>query len=208
MRDSFIFYKSFYDSIKELDPTDQVQIYNAIFEYQFNGKEIKLNGVCKSIFALIIPLLKVNNKRYENGKKGGRPKNQIETKEKPKNNQIKTKEEPNVLCIMNNELCNKEKRIIEKRKIFTKPTIEEIEEYCKERNNGINANAFFDFYESKDWYVGKNKMKDWKACIRTWEKRNGVVKNEPVWLNKEMQQEIASYEEQKEMEELLKDYGR
>ena len=56
-------------------------------------------------------------------------------------------------------------------KKFSKPTIEEVQNYCQERNNGINAEAFYDFYESKDWYVGKNKMKDWKACVRTWEKR-------------------------------------
>ena len=73
MRDSFIFYKSFYDSIKELDPKDQVLIYNAIFEFQFYGKEVELNSVSKSIFKLIIPLLEANNKRYENGKKGGAP---------------------------------------------------------------------------------------------------------------------------------------
>ena len=70
MRDSCIFYKSFYDSIKKLDPKDQVEIYNAIFEYQFNGKEIELSGICDSIFTLIIPQLKANNKRYENGKSG------------------------------------------------------------------------------------------------------------------------------------------
>ena len=56
-------------------------------------------------------------------------------------------------------------------KTFKKPTLNEIQEYCTERNNGINANAFYDFYESKNWYVGKNKMKDWKACVRTWEQR-------------------------------------
>lgn len=64
-----------------------------------------------------------------------------------------------------------EKEKKEKKKNFVKPTIEEIQEYIDERNNGINANAFYDFYESKNWYVGKNKMKDWKACIRTWEQR-------------------------------------
>lgn len=42
--------------------------------------------------------------------------------------------------------------------------------YCQERENGIDAEEFFDFYESKGWYVGKNKMKDWKACVRTWER--------------------------------------
>lgn len=55
---------------------------------------------------------------------------------------------------------------------FVKPTIEEIKVYCTERNNNIDANKFYDFYESKGWLVGKNKMKDWQACIRTWEKSN------------------------------------
>ena len=59
-------------------------------------------------------------------------------------------------------------------KKFSKPTLEEINQYCLERNNGINAEAFYDFYESKDWYVGKNKMKDWKACVRTWERREST----------------------------------
>ena len=95
-RESFIFYKSFYDSIKELDPKDQVQIYDAIFQYQFEGKEIELKGVCKSIFTLIIPQLEANNKRYINGLKGGAPKgNQNATKKQPKNNQKTTKKQPN-----------------------------------------------------------------------------------------------------------------
>lgn len=64
-----------------------------------------------------------------------------------------------------------EKENIKRKKVFCKPTIEEIQQYCDERNNGISANAFYDFYESKDWMVGKNKMKDWKACVRTWEQR-------------------------------------
>jgi len=52
-----------------------------------------------------------------------------------------------------------------------KPSIEEIKDYCLERNNGIDAEQFFDFYESKGWLVGKNKMKNWQAAVRTWEKR-------------------------------------
>ena len=55
---------------------------------------------------------------------------------------------------------------------FVKPTVEEIEAYCKERNNGINAQYFFDSYEGKGWLIGKTPMKDWKAAIRTWEKNN------------------------------------
>ena len=58
-----------------------------------------------------------------------------------------------------------------KRKVFSKPSIKEIEIYCKERNNGIDAEDFFYFYETRGWMVGKSPMKDWHAAIRTWELR-------------------------------------
>ena len=57
-----------------------------------------------------------------------------------------------------------------KRKRFEKPTLSEIEQYCIERNNNVNAEHFFDYYESNGWKVGKNSMKDWKAAVRTWER--------------------------------------
>ena len=57
-----------------------------------------------------------------------------------------------------------------KRKTFTKPTIDEIQDYCIERNNNVNAEHFYDYYESNGWKVGKNSMKDWKAAVRTWER--------------------------------------
>jgi len=55
---------------------------------------------------------------------------------------------------------------------FTPPTPEEVQAYCRERNNNVDTERFIDFYSSKGWMVGKNKMKDWKACVRTWEKEN------------------------------------
>lgn len=61
---------------------------------------------------------------------------------------------------------------------FIKPTIEEIQKYCKERKNNINAEQFIDYYDANGWKVGKNPMKDWKATIRTWERRNKEVNNE------------------------------
>ena len=59
-----------------------------------------------------------------------------------------------------------------KTKRFTKPTIEEIEKYCVERKNGVNATKFFNYYEANCWKVGKNSMKNWKAAVRTWEQNN------------------------------------
>ena len=55
---------------------------------------------------------------------------------------------------------------------FIKPTVDEIAAYCSERKNNIDAQAFFDFYESKGWRVGNQPMKDWKASVRTWERRS------------------------------------
>lgn len=57
-----------------------------------------------------------------------------------------------------------------KRKRFEKPSISDIQQYCIERNNNVNAEQFFDYYESNGWKVGKNSMKDWKAAVRTWER--------------------------------------
>lgn len=51
------------------------------------------------------------------------------------------------------------------------PSLEEVAAYCTERNNGIDPEAFIDFYQSKNWKVGKDKMTDWKAAVRTWERR-------------------------------------
>ena len=65
---------------------------------------------------------------------------------------------------------NKEIRIINK--YFNKPTILEVKNYCILRKNNIDPEAFIAFYESKGWMIGKNKMKDWKQAIITWEKRN------------------------------------
>jgi phage replisome organizer N-terminal domain protein len=59
-----------------------------------------------------------------------------------------------------------------KRKRFEKPTLSEIKEYCIERNNNVDAQHFYDYYESNGWKVGKNAMKNWQAAVRTWEKNS------------------------------------
>ena len=66
-------------------------------------------------------------------------------------------------------------------KRFVKPTVEEIKAYCQERGNLIDAQSFYDFYESKGWKVGNTAMKDWKACVRTWEKRKQERQAMPAW---------------------------
>jgi len=55
--------------------------------------------------------------------------------------------------------------------LFTPPTLEEVEEYCRERGKGVDAQAWYDHYTSNGWMVGRTKMKDWRAAVRTWERR-------------------------------------
>ena len=62
---------------------------------------------------------------------------------------------------------------------FTPPTAEEVIDYCRSRQNGIDPEKFVDFYTSKDWFIGKNKMKDWKSAVRTWEKREAKENPQP-----------------------------
>lgn len=59
-----------------------------------------------------------------------------------------------------------------KTKAFKPPTVEEVFNYCNERCNNVNAQEFVDHYTANNWFRGKTKIKDWKACIRTWEKNS------------------------------------
>lgn len=58
----------------------------------------------------------------------------------------------------------------EEKESFRPPSVEEVRAYCEKRGNRVDAERFVDFYASKGWMVGKNKMQDWRACVRTWEK--------------------------------------
>jgi DNA-binding MarR family transcriptional regulator len=64
---------------------------------------------------------------------------------------------------------------------FKPPTVSEVAAYCSERNNGINAQKFIDHYEANGWMRGKNKIKCWKACVRTWESRDAESKPKSQW---------------------------
>lgn len=198
MRESFIFYRSFYESIKELESDIQSEIYNAIMEYQFNGKEVKLSGVSKSIFTLIKPQLEANNIRYKNGKKGGRPKTEL----KPNNNQKETEMKPN-----ENENVNVNENDIKentKRKIFKPPTLEEVEDYCKQRNSPVDAKAFYEYFETGGWVDSKgNKVKNWKQKIITWENNRKPKEDKtPEWFNENNEEEEVDDETRRLIEEI------
>ena len=107
-----------------------------------------------------------------------RMKKVVEKSEKARKSALKRWDNANAMptqCEGNAINESKVKEIKLKEKIigrFTTPTHTEVMEYCQQRNNNVDAEKFIDFYESKGWMVGKNKMKDWKAAVRTWEKES------------------------------------
>ena len=66
---------------------------------------------------------------------------------------------------------------------FAKPTVEEIAAYCRSRNNGLDPEQIWDFYESKGWFIGKTKMKNWRSAVRTWERRRREEQNAATSAN-------------------------
>ena len=95
-------------------------------------------------------------------------------------NDIVKGDKDNIKAIKSKKISNNSTKDIQKEKInrFIPPTIEQVREYCESRNNGIDPEHFVDFYSSKGWMIGKNKMKDWKAAVRTWENKNKEKKRQ------------------------------
>lgn len=97
-KESFVFYRSFYEALQDLKDKDRLKVYDSICELALNNKETELTGVSKTIFTLIKPQILANVKRYENGKKGGRPRKEtigFAEKETIGLENEKTKQKPN-----------------------------------------------------------------------------------------------------------------
>ena len=94
----------------------------------------------------------------------------IQTTEKQRENSARTAREQQKNTINNDNNVNNDNN--KRERSFKPPTLEEVKAYCQERNNNVDPESFMAFYESKGWMVGKNKMKDWQASVRTWERRH------------------------------------
>ena len=185
----FQFYETFYATIDTLPNKEQLKYFKAICRYGLFGEQPQFSDKKDlAIFLQIQFAIDNQNKRRainrENGSFGGRPKAE-NNRQKPNKTDKKQNAELNRIEMKGNEekensdsdessdfeksLALSQNSLSSKR--FVKPSLKEIQEYCRERRNSVNAENFFDFYESKGWLVGQSKMKDWRACVRTWEKK-------------------------------------
>jgi len=96
----------------------------------------------------------------------------------------------------------------EKRGRFTPPTLTEVEQYCKERHNNVDAQRFIDYYTANGWVQGRGKpIKDWKACVRTWERatpKTHIVEPMPKMFTEPYEEEQADPEKSRELQEKIK----
>lgn len=176
-KNSFIMYVDWYEAISELTTEQKGLLLDAIFKYHLTGEEPEKNSVLKMPFAFMKAVFVINNDKYqrivernrENGSKGGRPVKNPVGYGKPSgcnDNDTGTGTDNS-----NDTGTDNEKEITDNANKMP-PSLEMVSNYCKVRNNGINPQTFIDFYSSKGWFVGKQKMKDWQASVRTWEGRD------------------------------------
>lgn len=175
-QNKFAFFANFAESIRQLPEEIQPKAYQAICEFGIYGilpDDAMLRGMCLMAKASI---QKVDGRSNNGGNHNPNGINQ-HNKEVKEVNSGQFGQSGQILS--ETETRNKKQEtenkkdnltVIQKKQNFQKPTIEEVEAYCRERNNGVDVARWFDYYTSNGWKVGKNAMKDWRAAVRTWER--------------------------------------
>lgn len=161
--------------VRQLSPETAVNVLLACWDFLETGeKPAGLSPIESVAFSSFMPDMdeawSKYIKRVSSGAKGGRPKKPYGSI-CPHAGPYGTEEETDSILLRNidrESMADKPP----KRSRFVPPTAEEVRAYCQERDNCIDAALFVDFYEARGWIVGGGKMKDWKAAVRTWEKRN------------------------------------
>lgn len=150
-RESFVFYRSFFESIRDLPRDIQGEVLTAIIEYGLYGETTENpKPIAGAILKLVIPQIEANNKRYNNGKKGGRPiKNK--TEQEPKQNQNETKPKPNVNINDNNKNIIKHTIHIDNNILFEQ--IKNLPEYLK----NFQGNKLYLFVAYRFWELWKKE---------------------------------------------------
>ena len=200
--DTFVFCPSFYQQLRAIKNNEvRLRLYESVIEYGVFGTvpdftEIDPMGLMNGVFAAIKYVIDstkskrehISNERSKAGKNGGAPKgNQNARKQAKTNKTNKTSVDVDVdvddntkkLSNESKESADKPRKVAAKRAVFVAPSLQEVSDYISEKSYTVDARQFVDFYESKGWMVGSNKMKDWRAAVRTWTRRQNPA-NTPI----------------------------
>lgn len=191
-------FHEYLDEMADLTDAEFGRLARALLVYSRTGEFPALNGNERLFKRRVIMqedraqenYVQVVEKNRANGQLGGRPRKPRETQRNPEkptetqNNPQKPNEtqktqieiESEIKTEINTPLPNGNKGSKAatpptREARFSPPSLSEVQAYISERGSAVDAQQFVDFYASKGWMVGKNRMKDWKAAVRTWEKR-------------------------------------
>ena len=159
--------------IRQLSPETAVNVLLACWDFLETGeKPAGLSPIENVAFSSFMPDMDEAWSRYltriSSGAKGGRPKKPYGSI-CPHTAPYGTEEETEPEIEEDTKRVYRADRPLRSR--FVPPTVEQVRAYCEERGNGIDSAAFIDFYEARGWMLNKTKMKDWRAAVRTWERR-------------------------------------
>ena len=190
-------FTDFLDAMAPLTDEEAGRLYRAMLQYAANGTEQELSGNERYLWVIARQNMDREAEAYENmvearreaGRRSGKvrreQKEQTGTKTN-KTNQDKDKEKDND----KDKDKDKEREyggfapvsaaVAASRARSVPPSLEEIDSYCRERGNQVNARRFMDFYTSNGWRIGKVPMKDWKAAVRSWETNGMDEKTAPA----------------------------
>lgn len=161
-RNTFVFHEDWWRAAKKLPVNQQTAMIMAIVEYAFDGIEPS-DGLLA--VAVAQPIIQIDRDRQKfNAKCLQMQANAFKRYQKQANDTENGSEKGE-----GDGDGDGGKKGKTKNKLFVVPTADEIQAFCDERKNGLSGQTIYDYYQAKGWMIGKNKMKDWKAAVRTWE---------------------------------------
>ena len=186
-KNSFLMYVDWNDMIEELDDQSRGQLLLAIMRYQSGAELPEMDIGAKVAFAQIRNQFRKDEEKYSRtvanrsaaGKLGGRPKANVSAEKQKKqmlleeSNTKQTEAKKADNDNVNDNVLKENTLKGAKEKRFAPPTPENVRGYCREMGyTNVDAERFVDFYAAKDWMIGKNRMKDWKAAVRNWARQD------------------------------------
>lgn len=197
-RESFVLYRSFYGPISGLSDEQLGRLFRAIFQWQIEGVTVQDPDMAVNMaIAFITNQFRIDADKYRERCKRNQANAAIRWGKKKHATACDRMQMDATRCdTMPNENDNGNEnengngngnvkggpgdKSPARKQSFVKPSFDDVAAYCTERANGIDPGAFMDYYEANGWMIGKNKMKDWRAAIRTWERNHDKGQKTPT----------------------------
>lgn len=198
MRDSIVFYDSWGRMICDLPNEQAATLIKMVFNYTFNDLVSESDDITvNAIFGMIKEKLDEDADKWEETRRArseaGKRGNEVRwgNRKTSQSDNLPSQKIAKIAVSDSVSVSVSDKEI--KRSRFTPPSLDDVSNYIKDKGYNIDPEAFIDFYTSKGWKIGKDTMKDWRAAVRTWARRD----NKPKKDNKfnEFEQNTYDYDE-------------